>query len=380
MFGRVVQVMFKRLAVGLLATSLSGCAGVSMNPGGQQAPAVRIDHATVWVSDLEGAAGFLTGTVGWSRHPGGVRTAGADRSTGERDRAFIDANGFWLELRTSTSPGPGADILKLRGSGYISELAFQSRKYDEALAAMQARGVALDAINEIRLGSGRAIGQGASSGAGTMDQGPRIARFPSEWTRGTGIALIEYRPHASRDALTLRDGAQRRMGRAPNSPRLDRIAIIVADAERSARFYTDVLGLKRHPETFNLDGGTNAQSGGMQVVFIDARGIWLALVQPVGPGPLMDYLTEKGDGFVAELIAEVDDLGRFYDDMKARGIQLVDTSGAPVDDTQKAHVLAPYGDRIAYLPTSVSHGIVIEISQRGPTETSLIHKRDAWKH
>ncbi len=35
------------------------------------------------------------------------------------------------------------------------------------------------------------------------------------------------------------------------------------------------------------------------------------------------------------------------------------------------------GDKLAYLPTDVSQGMVIEVFQRGPESTSLIHRRDA---
>ena len=94
----------------------------------------------------------------------------------------------------------------------------------------------------------------------------------------------------------------------------------------------------------------------------------------------MDTLKEKGDGYLAELIVEVDDLDRFYADLQLQGIQLLDIDGNPFSGSEKGSVLEPYGDRIAYLPEDVSCGMTIEVCQRGPRETSLLHLRDgAWR-
>jgi catechol 2,3-dioxygenase-like lactoylglutathione lyase family enzyme len=373
--------MMKRLCSVIAAVALSACANTQTLSPDASLWGVRLDHASVWVEDIEATSRFLTEIVGWKRHPLSFGIDAKHSSTGAMDLAFIDANGFWLELVSPTSPGPGMDVLKNRGDGHIGELAFEPRDYDSALASMKARGIPMLNMDGTPLKSeGGAITQSVHHDGALTPSDIRIAYWPKDRTYGTSVEMYEYRPGVPTDAFTIRNRTRQQGSAPPNTPRVDRIAIIVADIERSARFYTEVLGLKRHPETFPLNGATNSRSGGMNVTFIDANGIWLALVQPVGPGPLMDYLTEKGDGYIAELIAEVDDLGQYYDAMKAKGIQMVDTSGAPVDDLEKAHVLEPFGDRIAYFPTSVSHGMVIEISQRGPRNTSLIHKRDAWKH
>ena len=95
----------------------------------------------------------------------------------------------------------------------------------------------------------------------------------------------------------------------------------------------------------------------------------------------MDTLKEQGDGYLAELIVEVDDLDRFYVDMQAKGIQLRGLDGAPFAGSEKGSVLEPYGDKIAYLPEDVSCGMTIEVCQRGPRETSLLQRRDDdWPH
>lgn len=346
-------------------------------PAAERAPAMRLDHLSVWVTDVDATAAFLEDVLGWKRHPLRFGVSASEKSVGALDLAFVDANGFWLELVAPTAPGPAMEILEQRGDGAFVELAFQPSDYDATLAAMRARGIGMRNMDGTPLAEdGGRIAQSVSSGGTLEPRDIRIAYWPRELSRGTDVEIFEYRDHVATDVFTIRNRSAGPRTPVPGAPRVDRIAIIVRDAEATARFYTDVVGLQRAAETFTMDGGTNARSGGMKVKFVDAGGVWLALVQPVGPGPLMDYLDEKGDGFIAELIVEVDDLDAFYDRMRARGITMVDTRGEPLDEREKAHVLAPFGDRIAYFPVGVSRGMVIEVSQRGPRSTSLIHRRD----
>ncbi len=90
----------------------------------------------------------------------------------------------------------------------------------------------------------------------------------------------------------------------------------------------------------------------------------------------MDLLNEKGDGYIAELIVEVDDTDKYYDEMKEKGVQMLSIDGAPLDDNEKGFILEPYGDKLAYFPKDVSCGMTIEVCQRGPRETSILHQRD----
>ena len=64
--------------------------------------------------------------------------------------------------------------------------------------------------------------------------------------------------------------------------------------------------------------------------------------------------------------------------MKSKEVGLTCLDGVtPLTDDMKSQVLEPYGDKLAYLPTDISQGMVIEVFQRGPKATSLIHQRDA---
>ena len=209
--------------------------------------------------------------------------------------------------------------------------------------------------------------------------GQRIAYWSTELTRGTTVEIYELIKEHEASLLNQRNIQWQKEAQHPQGPRMSHISIVVADLERSAGFYTDVMGLKRHPMRLGIDAGSNENIGGMNAAFIDANGIWLELFQPQGPGPLMDLLNEKGDGYIAELCTEVNDLGAYYDAIKAKGVQLVGIDSTPLDDNEKFYVLDPYGDKIAYFPAEVSRGITIEVIERGPRETSILHRRDdAW--
>lgn len=340
-------------------------------------PQVTLGHVAVWAEDIEATSRFLTDVVGWRRHPMRFGIDSSDKTIGGIELANIDANGFWIELVSPTSPGAALDVLKQKGDGAIGELVVLSTDFDGLVKNMKQRGITLQNMDGTDRQGHEAVTLGIEHDGVRRPARLRVGYWPPEVSRGASVEVVEYSSGAPENVIAIRERTRSREPFPAGTPRLDRICIIVKDIDASARFYTDVLGFRRIPLEFGLDAATNAQSGGMKGAFIDTGSVWLALVQPVGPGPLMDYLEKKGDGHIAELIAEVDDLGAYYDAMKARGITLEDTRGEPLSETKKAHVLEPYGDRIAYFPTRVSHGMVIEVFQRGSTPASLIRQRDA---
>lgn len=342
---------------------------------------LRLDHVAVWVDDMEATVNFLTDVVGWRRHPMLVEVSEDDPTVGGMQAVFIDANGLWLELILPTSPGPGMEILKEVGKGAVVELCFEPSNYQTVLEDMKDKGIPMFNMDGSPLGEdGGLISEGVLGMEHTHDTGQRIAYWSKEMSQGTTVEMYELLKDDDTNLLNIRDNQWTHEVTSRVGPRLDRVAIVVENIETTASFYTDVMGLRRHPMKNDIDGDINDNTGGMKMMFIDANGVWLVLVQPTGPGPLMDLLQEKGDGYIAELIAEVDDLGVYYDQLKAKGIELLDINGAPFKNNEKGFVLEPFGDRAAYLPSNMACGMVIEIYQRGPRDTSLIHRRDdSWK-
>lgn len=343
-------------------------------------PNLRLDHIAVWTGNLDAASHFFTDIVGWKRHPMEFGVSSEDATTGGMQGVFFDGNGLWLEFILPTSPGPGMDILEEKGSGAIVEINFEPANYDTTLAEMKAKGIAMENMDGSPLGDdGGTIKEGVGKGDDIEEKGQRIAYWPKSLSRGSTVEIYEMTPDDDEALLTIRDKMWESEKDSPTGPRVDHIAIFVEDLERTASFYTDVMGLRRHPMKISVDGDANGKVGGLEMTFIDANGVWLELVQPKGPGPIMDVLKEQGDGHLAELVVEVDDMEKYYDEMKAKGVQMVYADGSPIPENEKCFVLEPYGIKAAYFPKDASQGMTIEVTQRGPRDKCLLHARDdSW--
>jgi catechol 2,3-dioxygenase-like lactoylglutathione lyase family enzyme len=88
---------------------------------------MHMDHAVVWVDDIEGTSKFLRDIVGFRQHPMEIGVSGDDPTTGGMEGVFFDGNGIWLELIKPTTPGPGMDILKkLDRAHWLTKQAFNA--------------------------------------------------------------------------------------------------------------------------------------------------------------------------------------------------------------------------------------------------------------
>lgn len=336
---------------------------------------LRFDHTAIWVEDMDKTVSFLTDIVGWRRHPMLVEVSDDDPTLGGMQAVFVDANGLWLEMILPTTEGPGMDILRQVGDGAIVEINFEPENYEDVLNDMKAQGIPMFNMDGSPLGEdGGRIEEGVAGVEGTHETGQRIAYWSTEISCGTTVEIYELIKEDETNLLNIREKQWQEEYKNPTGPRMSHISIVVADIEKTASFYTDVMGLTRHPMEFEVDADSNEGIGGLKACFIDSNSVYLELFQPTGPGPLMDLLNEKGDGYVAELIAEVDDIGAYFDEVKAKGVHMVGLDGTPLDENEKCIVLQPHGDKIAYFPADVSRGLSIEIIERGPKETSVMHQ------
>lgn len=338
------------LVISLLAASLHFSPPAESHPMSD----VRVGHLAACVSNVDVSANFLADVFGWQKFADETsRSASAEMSNdvvhSSRDDAWINADGFTLRLLNASN----SKEIQCKGVGYPS-LTFVTTN--------------LPPTQDKPDGAESRTAEVSTSVAGTPEH-LKMPQFvwPSATTRNVNAKL---------QAKSKTDTTQKTNVNRVTKPRVDRLALIVRNAEDTASFFTDVLGMRRHPETVNLEGSNNKESGGIHVVFVDANGVWLALVQPVGPGPLNAYLDSQGDGVIAELIVEVPRIADFYDLMASKNVKLVNTSGAPVDPSTKAHILEPYKDKIAYFPAETTGGLTIEIVERGDPSTSLLDRRD----
>ncbi len=339
---------------------------------------LRLDHLAIWVEDMERTTSFLTNIVGWKRHPMIVEVSDDDPTCGGMEAVFIDGQGLWLEMILPTSPGPGQDILEEKGDGAIVEVNFEAvdEDYVDILQQMEDQGVQMLSMDGSPLENGGMIQEGVRGNEDSHETGQKIAYWPTELSGGTTIEVYEKISRDTTNLLNIRDAQWQGVTQDPSAPRIDHVSILVEDAEKTAAFYTDIMGLRRRDGNFDLGEESEQQFGAFKGVWIDANGVWLELVQPTGPGPLMDTLKEKGSGHPLEIIAEVDDIDAYYDLVKSRGVNMVTFDGTPLADGQKAQLIPSSGERIAYFPQEVSCGLTIEIYERGPKETSALHKRD----
>jgi catechol 2,3-dioxygenase-like lactoylglutathione lyase family enzyme len=308
----------------------------------QENPNLRLDHLAVWVEDMEKTASFLTDIVGWKRHPMVVEVSGEEATTGGMEAVFIDGNGLWLELILPTTPGPGQDILEDQGDGAIVEINFEAvnEDYEITLQKMESRGIEMLNMDGTPLVNGGLIQEGVRGDEASHESGQRIAYWPESLSRGTTIEVYEKLSSDTTNLLNIRDEQWQGEEARDRGPRIDHVVILAEDAEKTAAFYTEVMGLARIP------GGAGDQED--KVVWIDTNGAKIKLLQPTGPGPLMDVLREKGDGHPLEIVAEVDALGDYIDQLRVRGGQITECNGSPA----------------ARFPDSLRRGINIAIVQR----------------
>ncbi len=339
---------------------------------------LRMDHLAIWVGDMDKTIAFLTDIVGWKVHPMVIEVDEDDPTVGGMKAIFVDGNGLWLELIEPTTPGPGMDILDEVGPGAIVEANFEAlgKDYFKAIDIMEAKGVQMLAMDGSPLADYGRIYEGVQGLEETAETGQHIAYWPAEATGGTTVEIYSREMDDETNLLNVRDEQWKNEKPDLESPRSHHVVVMVKDIEHAAKFYTETMGLKRSPATFDIAAEDNDGLGAMKIAFVNTgnKKIWLELCQPEGPGPVMDYLTEKGEGQMTELVVEVDDLGNYYETLKAKGVQLADINGTPLEENKKYDVLQPSGDKIAYFPKDVACGMNIEIVERGPRETSILHR------
>ena len=165
-------------------------------------------------------------------------------------------------------------------------------------------------------------------------------------------------------------------------PRLDHINLLVKDLDATARFFTEIVGWRRNPLLY-ADGDEPKTFGSGIASWIDANGIWLELTQPTVNGADMER-TRHEDVFDT-IGFEADDFRSTFDALKTRGITLKGFGPDPLENEGRLYLwvisngaaVSRGEDYAALVPPETSRKIVVEIFQRGPTESSIIRRREA---
>jgi len=341
----------------------------------------HLEHLAVWVKSVDKTTKFLDEALGWRRHPLQFGVNDDSKVFGGMKLAFVDANGIWLEIVEPTTPGPGMDFLKEKGNGALVELDFFVDDFDKAEAAVRSKGIEPMGMDGKPMVNGGLLTEWAIKDGKRVRGDERLLYMPMDVSRGTSVELGWEYPSG---VVLLRDATWKDADRTPRSgPRVDHTVVLAADLEKTAKFYTDVLGRTRHPMT----SGFARQWMGVGDdghVWIDGngKGMWIELVSPSGSGPGANFLhsTQFGDGAIMELDVDVADIAAFYDSMKSKGITMTAGDSSPLPAAKKAVAVAAPGDQYSYFPLSKSEGMRIMVFQRGPRATSIIqHRDDTWK-
>jgi len=334
----------------------------------------RLEHIAVWVADVDKTAAFLDRSLGWRRHPlqFGVRDDSA--VFGGMKLAFVDANGFWLELVQPTTPGPGMDFLKQKGSGSLVELDFFVDDFDKSVALLKSKGVEPFGMDGRPMKEGGLLREWAIIDGKKVSGDERLAYLPMEVARGTSIELGWEYPSG---VVVYRDKSWSSGQRTPRSaPHIDHVVVAATDLEKTAEVYTRILDLTRLPPTPGLRRDWMGLTETSQAWIKSNGSVWIDLAAPSGAtGEKIMHDSRFGDGAIMELAVEVSDIDSFYDAMKAAGILMTAGDNSPLPAHSKS-VLTPTGDRYNYFPLDRSEGMRIMVVQRSKSAKGALTMRD----
>jgi len=129
--------------------------------------------------------------------------------------------------------------------------------------------------------------------------------------------------------------------------KVDHIGIAVSNLEESIKFYQDILGLELH-------GTEVVEEQKVKVAFLPLGDTEVELLESTAPdGPIAKFIEAKGQG-IQHIAYRVDDIEAALEEMKAKGVRLID---------EKPRYGAG-GARIAFLHPKSTNGVLIELCER----------------
>jgi len=132
----------------------------------------------------------------------------------------------------------------------------------------------------------------------------------------------------------------------PAVKRINHVAVVVDDMQKSLSFWRDALGMELH----ELRDVPAEQS---EVAFLPLTGSEVELVRPTtGDSGIAKYLAKRGPG-MHHICLEVDDLSAMLAQLKAQGIRLINEEPRQ----------APDGRRYAFVHPESSGGVLVELYQ-----------------
>jgi methylmalonyl-CoA/ethylmalonyl-CoA epimerase len=129
--------------------------------------------------------------------------------------------------------------------------------------------------------------------------------------------------------------------------KIDHLGIAVGSIEQGKNFWTDVLGLP-------CEGAETVAEQKVTTAFFPVGESEVELLESTAPdGPIAKYLEKRGEG-IQHVAFRVDDLEAALEELKAKGIRLID---------EKPRIGAG-GAKIAFLHPKSTNGVLVELCQR----------------
>jgi len=129
--------------------------------------------------------------------------------------------------------------------------------------------------------------------------------------------------------------------------KIDHLGVAVNSIEEGKQFWMDVLGLK-------FEGSDTVAEQKVTTGFFPVGESEVELLESTSPdGPVAKYLEKRGEG-IQHIAFRVENLEAALEELKAKGVQLID---------QKPRIGAG-GAKIAFLHPKATRGVLVELCER----------------
>ena len=134
---------------------------------------------------------------------------------------------------------------------------------------------------------------------------------------------------------------------------IDHIGIAVASLADALAFYRDELGLEIEAPELVASQGVRAHFVVLDPAAPPPRGVTLELLEAAATdSPIARYIARRGPG-IHHIALRVPDLVATLDQLKARGVRLIDEAPRP----------GAHGALIAFIHPASTHGVLVELMQ-----------------
>jgi methylmalonyl-CoA/ethylmalonyl-CoA epimerase len=132
-----------------------------------------------------------------------------------------------------------------------------------------------------------------------------------------------------------------------NVMKVDHIGIAVKNLDETLKFYTDILGL-------TLQGTEVVEAQKVRVAFLPVGDTEIELLESTSEdGPIAKFIEKNGEG-VQHIAFKVDNLEEAIEEMKAKGMMMIDDSPR----------YGAGGAKIAFMHPKSTHRVLVELSER----------------